>query len=224
MPRIRHVCNVSVCRGTSHIICLLMQLLYTLLHVDHAVKTMFSWLVGQSTPPPYTPLFVLASAHFHSCILHFTHLCVVSIMRKMISLTIASPPKAAESLSMNGRALNDRAIEVAPSSSRVSVVLDQPSWLLYDNHTNHHHRCSTVLPANNHRVAHHFSLLSHRRRTAHDLEIGHVQVVAFPISSVVLPASGVVSRPSQLRIPIPMVEATACRPIHMVLPAMDLQT
>jgi hypothetical protein len=145
-------------------------------------------------------------------------------MRKMISLTIASPPKAAESLSMNGRALNDRAIEVAPSSSRVSVILHQPSLLLHDNHTHHHHRYSTVLPANNHRVAHHFSLLSHPPRTAHDLEIGLALVVDFLTSSVVLPASGVASRLLQLRIPIPMAEAMVCPQTLTVLPAMDHRT
>ena len=36
--------------------------------------------------------------------------------------------QAAESLSMNGRALNDRAIEVAPSSSRVRTALP-PAFL-----------------------------------------------------------------------------------------------
>ena len=60
--------------------------------------------------------------HWHRC-LPLRYRCHINTSYDTTNLgTITDELQAAESLSMNGRALNDRAIEVSPSSSRVSPI------------------------------------------------------------------------------------------------------
>lgn len=81
---------------------------------------------------------------------------------------------------MNGRALNDRAIEVSPSSSRVSDPGRSESTLksvlsLY--------RYSIALPDLSRWVAHPSSLHSLHLKIVHDLEIGHAHRAASATSN-----------------------------------------
>lgn len=89
---------------------------------------------------------------------------------------------------MNGRALNDRAIEVSPSSSRVSDLCQQDTMAKSVLTLS---RYSIALLDLSRWVAHPFSPRFHHLRIVRDLEIGHVHRAASVISSDERPASGV---------------------------------
>ncbi len=113
---------------------------------------------------------------------------------------------------MNGRALNDRAIEVSPSSSRVSqpFVNEAKSFILTVP------RFSIVLRPRVHQVVHQCSHHSHRRRTVLALETGPVRRAASPTSSVARSASAARSLRCLPSSQIHTVSNTAWRQTHTV--------